>query len=244
MLQELDGKVAVITGGGSGIGASLARACAAEGMRVVVADVNGDRAEAVASELPTTPRRASPSTCPTPRRCRSSPTSPSTRSARCTCSATTPASPPSGACGTTPTRTSAGSRRQPLRRRQRPPQLRAPHDRAGRGPHREHRLGRELRVDAPPRALLRDQARDRRAVRGAALRARRHGHRGERARPRGREHQHRRLGGAAVGRSRLDRRRLQRARRRARPDVARDDRARRRRRRHPRRRARRAGTTS
>jgi NAD(P)-dependent dehydrogenase (short-subunit alcohol dehydrogenase family) len=52
MLQELDGKVAVITGGGSGIGASLARACAAEGMRVVVADVNGDRAEVVASELP------------------------------------------------------------------------------------------------------------------------------------------------------------------------------------------------
>ena len=31
MLQELDGKVAVITGGGSGIGASLARACAAGG---------------------------------------------------------------------------------------------------------------------------------------------------------------------------------------------------------------------
>ncbi len=52
MLQELDGKVAVITGGGSGIGASLARACAEESMRVVVADVNGDRAEAVASELP------------------------------------------------------------------------------------------------------------------------------------------------------------------------------------------------
>jgi NAD(P)-dependent dehydrogenase (short-subunit alcohol dehydrogenase family) len=52
MLRELDGKVAVITGGGSGIGASLAEACAAEGMRVVVADVNGDRAEAVASELP------------------------------------------------------------------------------------------------------------------------------------------------------------------------------------------------
>jgi NAD(P)-dependent dehydrogenase (short-subunit alcohol dehydrogenase family) len=52
MLQQLDGKVAVITGGGSGIGASLARACAGEGMRVVVADVNGDRAEAIASELP------------------------------------------------------------------------------------------------------------------------------------------------------------------------------------------------
>jgi NAD(P)-dependent dehydrogenase (short-subunit alcohol dehydrogenase family) len=52
VLQELDGKVAVITGGGSGIGAALAEACAAQGMRVVVADVNGDRAEAVASELP------------------------------------------------------------------------------------------------------------------------------------------------------------------------------------------------
>jgi len=52
MLQELDGKVAVITGGGSGIGAALAEACAAEGMRVVVGDLDGDRAEAVAAELP------------------------------------------------------------------------------------------------------------------------------------------------------------------------------------------------
>lgn len=52
MLQELDGKVAVITGGGSGIGASLARACAVEGMRVVVADVDEDRANAVAAQLP------------------------------------------------------------------------------------------------------------------------------------------------------------------------------------------------
>ena len=52
MLQELDGKVAVITGGGSGIGASLARACAAAGMRVVVVDVNEERAASVAAELP------------------------------------------------------------------------------------------------------------------------------------------------------------------------------------------------
>jgi NAD(P)-dependent dehydrogenase (short-subunit alcohol dehydrogenase family) len=52
MLQELDGRVAVITGGGSGIGASLARACAAEGMRVVVVDVSGERAASVAAELP------------------------------------------------------------------------------------------------------------------------------------------------------------------------------------------------
>jgi NAD(P)-dependent dehydrogenase (short-subunit alcohol dehydrogenase family) len=52
MLQELDGKVAVITGGGSGIGASLARACAAEGMEVVVVDVNEERAASVTAELP------------------------------------------------------------------------------------------------------------------------------------------------------------------------------------------------
>jgi NAD(P)-dependent dehydrogenase (short-subunit alcohol dehydrogenase family) len=52
MLQELDGKVAVITGGGSGIGAALARAFAAEGMRVLVVDVNEERADAVAAELP------------------------------------------------------------------------------------------------------------------------------------------------------------------------------------------------
>jgi NAD(P)-dependent dehydrogenase (short-subunit alcohol dehydrogenase family) len=48
----LDGKVAVITGGGSGIGASLARACAAAGMKVVVVDVNEERVTAVAAELP------------------------------------------------------------------------------------------------------------------------------------------------------------------------------------------------
>ncbi len=58
MLQELDGRVAVITGGGSGIGAALARACAAEGMRVVVVDVNEERAAAVAAELPDATARA------------------------------------------------------------------------------------------------------------------------------------------------------------------------------------------
>ena len=47
-MKELDGRVAVITGGGSGIGAALARACAEASMKVVVADVDGKRAEAVA----------------------------------------------------------------------------------------------------------------------------------------------------------------------------------------------------
>jgi NAD(P)-dependent dehydrogenase (short-subunit alcohol dehydrogenase family) len=39
MLTELAGRVAVITGAGSGIGRALAQACAREGMKVVAADV-------------------------------------------------------------------------------------------------------------------------------------------------------------------------------------------------------------
>jgi NAD(P)-dependent dehydrogenase (short-subunit alcohol dehydrogenase family) len=51
MLADLGGKVAVITGGGSGIGAALARACAHEGMRVVVVDIDESRIEAVGESL-------------------------------------------------------------------------------------------------------------------------------------------------------------------------------------------------
>ena len=39
-METLRGKVAVITGGGSGIGRELALACAREGMRIVLADVD------------------------------------------------------------------------------------------------------------------------------------------------------------------------------------------------------------
>jgi len=39
-MKELAGKVAVVTGGGSGIGRELAAACAREGMKVVLADVD------------------------------------------------------------------------------------------------------------------------------------------------------------------------------------------------------------
>jgi NAD(P)-dependent dehydrogenase (short-subunit alcohol dehydrogenase family) len=49
--MELNGKVSVITGGGSGIGAATARAFAAEGARVVVADLNADGARGVAKEI-------------------------------------------------------------------------------------------------------------------------------------------------------------------------------------------------
>jgi NAD(P)-dependent dehydrogenase (short-subunit alcohol dehydrogenase family) len=48
---RLDGKVAVVTGGASGIGAATCRRFVAEGARVVVADVNDDAGESFAKTL-------------------------------------------------------------------------------------------------------------------------------------------------------------------------------------------------
>jgi NAD(P)-dependent dehydrogenase (short-subunit alcohol dehydrogenase family) len=50
-MRGLDGKVAIVTGGGGGIGSATCRRFAAEGTRVVVADIAFDRAEAVAAEI-------------------------------------------------------------------------------------------------------------------------------------------------------------------------------------------------
>lgn len=49
--MRLQGKVAVVTGGGSGFGAGIVRKFAAEGARVVVADLNQDAAHEVAREI-------------------------------------------------------------------------------------------------------------------------------------------------------------------------------------------------
>ncbi|HKA15560.1 MAG TPA: SDR family NAD(P)-dependent oxidoreductase [Myxococcota bacterium] len=50
-MENLSGRVAVVTGGASGIGAGIARACAEQGMRVVLADVEIAPAERLAREL-------------------------------------------------------------------------------------------------------------------------------------------------------------------------------------------------
>ena len=50
-MEDLSGRVAVITGGGSGIGRAAAMALAREGVRAVVTDIDRGRAEAVAGEI-------------------------------------------------------------------------------------------------------------------------------------------------------------------------------------------------
>lgn len=49
--MRLKGKTAIVTGAGSGFGAGIARRFAAEGARVMVADINADAARSVATEI-------------------------------------------------------------------------------------------------------------------------------------------------------------------------------------------------
>ena len=49
--MRLAGKTAIVTGGGSGFGAGIARKFASEGAHVFVVDINGDAASAIAKEV-------------------------------------------------------------------------------------------------------------------------------------------------------------------------------------------------
>jgi NAD(P)-dependent dehydrogenase (short-subunit alcohol dehydrogenase family) len=50
-MDDLDGRVAVVTGGGSGIGRGIALGLGAEGMTVAVADIQESKAREVALEI-------------------------------------------------------------------------------------------------------------------------------------------------------------------------------------------------
>ncbi|MCH2174062.1 SDR family NAD(P)-dependent oxidoreductase [Myxococcota bacterium] len=51
MIREFEGRVAVVTGAASGIGAALAHACVERGMKIVAADIDAAGAEATAQRL-------------------------------------------------------------------------------------------------------------------------------------------------------------------------------------------------
>jgi NAD(P)-dependent dehydrogenase (short-subunit alcohol dehydrogenase family) len=57
-MESLRNKVAIVTGGGSGIGRATSFALATRGARIVVADVNAESADAVALEIMATGERA------------------------------------------------------------------------------------------------------------------------------------------------------------------------------------------
>ena len=59
-MPRLDGRVAIVTAGGAGIGAATVRRLAAEGAAVVVADISGTRAGAVAESVTASGGRAVP----------------------------------------------------------------------------------------------------------------------------------------------------------------------------------------
>ena len=50
-MQELNGRIGVVTGGASGIGKAIAQAMVAEGMQVLISDIEADRLDATAREI-------------------------------------------------------------------------------------------------------------------------------------------------------------------------------------------------
>ena len=50
-MTGLDGKVAIVTGGGSGIGEAIGKALARRGVKVMLSDINLKGAERVAGEI-------------------------------------------------------------------------------------------------------------------------------------------------------------------------------------------------
>ncbi len=60
MTGELEGKVAIVTGGASGLGEGLVRRFAAEGAKVLIADIDRDAGVALAAGLGEQPGSSKP----------------------------------------------------------------------------------------------------------------------------------------------------------------------------------------
>ncbi len=160
-MQDLTGRVAVITGGAGGIGRALAEELVAEGMKVVVADVQADLVAATAAALERAgrgPRRGHRRDRPGVGR------GPGRRHLRALRRL-----PPPGqqrrcrgavlhAVGDDRQRLALGARGQRDGRGQRGPGLRPPDDRGGgAGPRGQHLLGRRWHRAAPHGVGLRRQ---------------------------------------------------------------------------------------
>ena len=105
MAGRIDGKVAIVTGGASGIGEGAVRLFAQEGGRVVVADIQDERGQALVESLGATPPPTSTPTWPTKTTSPGPSPTPSTASDGSTSSSTTPATAASWAASWKSTKT-------------------------------------------------------------------------------------------------------------------------------------------
>ncbi len=215
--RSLTGKVAVVTGGGRGIGKAISRSLAREGVRVAIADLDAAVAEAAAAEtgagaiglaLDVTDRPAFTAALDRDRAAARPDRHPRQQRRD---HADRPVRGGDGRDRDPP------ARAQPPRRHPRLQGGRPAHEAARHRPHRQRRLDRGQVRRSRRRHLLRLQARRRRPLRVAARRAPRHRRRGPRRDAGVRQHRADRGHQRAQGRQAPEPRGRRRGRRRGAP---------------------------